>query len=68
MVSLQRDSHVCCFRKNFIHSYVKFFMLHLQHVGTTDLIFGIFLVIVDEQGIVELYGDIIRFEEAKQPF
>jgi hypothetical protein len=46
MESLQRDSHVCCFRKNFIHSYVKFFMLHLQHVGTTDLIVGLGLIVL----------------------
>ena len=41
MPSLQRDSHVRCFRKNFIHSYVKFFVL----VETTDLIVDIVLYV-----------------------
>lgn len=65
MASLQRDSHVCCFRKNFIHSYVKFFMLHLQHVGSTESIFGILLIIYDE-GAVKLYRGIINIEEPEQ--
>ena len=66
MVSLQRDSHVCCFCINFIHSYVKFFMLHLQHVGSTESIFGILLIIYDE-GAVKLNRGIIDIKEPKQP-
>ena len=65
MPSLQRDSHVCYFRKNFIHSYVKFFMLCLQHVGSTESIFGILLIIYDE-GTIKLYRGIIDIKEPEQ--
>ena len=52
MMSLQRDKYVCCFSKNLLHSYVKFFMLQLQHIGATDSIFGILLIIHEKIGVL----------------
>ena len=41
-------------------------MLCLQHVGSTESIFGILLIIYDE-GTIKLYRGIIDIKEPEQP-